>query len=48
MSNPYEDKIHDWWWDSEFNTHFTLIEKLNGELHLIISPKPKEEPKDAI
>ena len=45
MSNPYDDIIHDWWRDVESDTFYTLIERPDGQLRLIISPKYKEEPK---
>jgi hypothetical protein len=48
MSNPYEDKILDWWYDRDLDTYFTMIEKPDGQLRLVITSNPKEEPKDAI
>ena len=44
MADHRDSKVHDWWYDAEFNIYCALLETVDKKLHLVTNTK-KEEPK---
>lgn len=45
MADYTQSKIHQYWDDDEFNAMYTILETIEGQLRLIITPNPKKEEK---
>lgn len=43
MADYSQSKILDWWYDIEFNEYYALLETVEHELRLIITPKKEED-----
>ena len=44
MADHRDSKIHDWWYDAEFNEYCALMETTNHVLHLVTNGKKELPP----
>lgn len=45
MKDYSEARIHDWWYEEEFNMYCTILETIDGTLRFICNPKEEGKKK---